>query len=86
MLLNLPERDLEKIETLVKGGEFATKTELIRFAIKQFLYNEERMKKFEKLAKELQKQGLKKERIEEEIEEAKEQTRKLIKKYPSKIV
>lgn len=80
MLLNLPEKDLERIETLVKKGEFATKTELIRFAIKQLLYSEERMKKFEKLTKGLQNQGLKKEHIEREIEEAKERTRKLIKK------
>jgi len=82
ILLNLPEKDLEKVETLVKIGEFTSKTEVIRFAVKQLLYSEERMKKFEELTKELQKQtkerGMTRKEIEREVEEAKEQTRKLI--------
>ena len=82
MLLNLPEKDLKKIETLVKTGEFATKTEFIRFAVKQLLYSQERIKTFDEMTTKLQKQTkdkkLTKKDIKREIKEAKEQTRRRI--------
>ncbi len=84
ILLNLPEKDLEKIESLVKAGEYATKSEVIRYAIKQLIYSEERMKVFNQMAKKLQDQSkarkLNRKDIEKETEEAKEETRKEISK------
>ena len=80
ILLNLPEKDLKKIDTLVKAGEYATKTELIRFAVKQLLYSQERIKTLEEIAAKLQQQTKTKKQVEKEIEEAKEETRKIISK------
>jgi len=80
LLLNLPENDLKKIDTLIKSGDYTTKSELIRFAIKQFLYSEERMKTFKEMTKKLQEQtrarGMTEKDIDKEVEWAKEQTRK----------
>jgi Arc/MetJ-type ribon-helix-helix transcriptional regulator len=80
LLLSLPKNDLKKIDALIKSGEYTTKSELIRFAIKQFLYSEERMKTFEEMTKKLQEQtrakGMTRKDIERDIEWAKEQTRK----------
>ena len=80
LLLNLPKNDLKKIDTLIKSGEYTTKSELIRFAIKQFLYSEERMKTFKEMTKKLQEQtkarGMTEKDIDKEVEWAKEQTRK----------
>lgn len=82
MLLNLPEKDLEKIETLIKAGEFTTKTEFIRFAVKQLLYSQDRMRNFEEVTRKLQKQtkrmGFARKDIGREIEKAKEKTRRMI--------
>jgi len=82
MLLNLPEKDLEKIETLVKMGEYSTKTEFIRFAIKQLLYSQDRMRNFEESTRKLQaqtkKMGLNRKYIGKEIEKAKKKTRRMI--------
>jgi Arc/MetJ-type ribon-helix-helix transcriptional regulator len=35
LLLNLPHKDCERIETLVEAGEYASNSEFIRFAIKR---------------------------------------------------
>lgn len=82
ILLNLPEKDLKKIETVVKAGEYTTKSEFIRFAVKQLLYNQERIKTFEELTAKLQRQikagKIARKDTEKEIEEAKEETRKII--------
>jgi len=43
LLLNLPDKDSERIEMLVEAGEYASKSEFIRFAIKRTLYGEERI-------------------------------------------
>jgi len=84
MLLNLPEKDLKKIESLVKVGEYATKTELIRFAVKQLLYSQERIKTLEETTAKLQRQTktrkMTRKDIEKEIEEAKKETRRTISK------
>lgn len=84
LLLNMPEKDFRRIESLVTAGEFATRTDAVRFAIKNLLYNEERMKRFEDATRKLQgqtkKMGLTKKDIIKEIEESKERTRKLLEK------
>jgi len=73
LLLNIPSKDFGKIENLVKTGEFTTRSDLIRFALKQFLYSKERMKEFNRITAKLQKQtkkmGLTKEDVLKEIEE-----------------
>ncbi len=84
ILLNLPENDLKKIDALITSGEFTTRTDFIRFSIKQMLYKEERMKQFEELARKLQNQtkkmGMRKKGVIREIREAKNRTRQLISK------
>src|SRR3989338_4826265 len=84
LLLNLPDKDLEKIELLVNSGEYTTKTELIRFAVKQFLYSQERMKTLEELTEKLQKQvrtnNIKIGDIKKEVNEVKKETKKMIEK------
>lgn len=84
LLLKLPEKDLKKIETLVKAGEYATKTELIRFAVKQLLYSQERIKTLEEMTAKLQKQTkarkMTRKDIKKEIEEAKDETRRIVSK------
>jgi len=76
LLVNMPEKDLERIETLVKSGEYATKSEFIRFAVKQLLYSEGRMGKLEASTSKLQKGTKSRKQVEREIEEAKARTRK----------
>ena len=80
LLLNLPENDLKKIEALIKSGEYMTKAELIRSAIKQFLYNPERMKTFKEMTKKLQEQtrarGMTRKDIERDLRWVEEQSRK----------
>ncbi|MEM5802975.1 MAG: ribbon-helix-helix domain-containing protein, partial [Candidatus Aenigmatarchaeota archaeon] len=68
ILLNLPEKDLKKIETLVKAGEYATKTEFIRFAVKQLLYSQERIRTLEEMTAKLQKQTKARKMTRKEIE------------------
>jgi len=80
MLLNLPEKDLKKIETLVKTGEYTTKSEFIRFAVKQFLYSPEKVRTLEEMTLKLQKQPKARKEIEREIEEVKKETRRVISK------
>ncbi|MBI2183590.1 MAG: ribbon-helix-helix protein, CopG family [Thaumarchaeota archaeon] len=80
MLLNLPEKDLKRIETLVKAGEYTTKSEFIRFAVKQLLYSQERVKTLEEMTSRLQRQTKSRKDVEREIEDAKEGTRRLISK------
>jgi len=78
LLLNLPEKDLARIETLIKAGEYTTKNEFVRFAVKQLLYSEERMARFEKAASRLQKQTKSKKQVREEVEEAKAEMRRIM--------
>jgi Arc/MetJ-type ribon-helix-helix transcriptional regulator len=73
-------KDLARIENLIKAGEYTTKNEFIRFAVKQLLYGEERMTKLEAVASELQRQTKGREQVKEEIEEAKAETRKILSK------
>jgi len=80
MLLNLPEKDLRRIETLVKAGEYATKSEFIRFAVKQLLYGQDRIRTLEEMTAKLQKQTKTRKDVDREIEEAKEETRRTISK------
>jgi len=78
LLLNMPEKDLERIETLVKAGEYATKSEFIRFAVKQLLYSDERMGRFREVASNLQRRTRSRKQIRREVEEAKAETRRAI--------
>lgn len=78
LLLNLPEKDLDRIENLIKNGEYTTKNEFIRFAVKQLLYSEERMEKLEAATSKLQKKTRSRKQVEAEIEEAKAETRKAL--------
>ena len=78
LLLNLPEKDSERIEMLVEAGEYATKSEFIRFAIKQALYSEERIGELKAITSKLQKQTKNRKRVEEEIAWAKAGTRKAV--------
>jgi Arc/MetJ-type ribon-helix-helix transcriptional regulator len=78
LLLNIPDKDLERIETLVNAGEYATKSEFIRFAVKQLLYSEQRIGKLEAGASMLQKRTRSRKQVEKEIEWAKADTRKTL--------
>jgi len=80
ILLNIPEKDMERIETLVKAGEYATKSEFMRFAVKQLLYGEERIGRLEAATSKVQKQTKDRKQIEVEIEEAKADTRRTLSK------
>jgi len=76
LLLNIPDKDSERIRLLVEAGEYASKSEFIRFAIKQALYSEERMGELKSITSKLQKKSRK--QVEEEIEWAKADTRKAV--------
>jgi len=78
LLLNLPDKDSQRIEMLVEAGEYATKSEFIRFAIKQMLYGEERLGRLEATTSKLQKQTKSRKQIDEEVEWAKAGTRKAV--------
>jgi len=78
LLLNVPEKDLERIEALVNAGEYATKSEFIRFAVKQLLYSEQRIGKLESATSRLQNQTKSRKQVEKEIEWAKAGTRKTL--------
>jgi Arc/MetJ-type ribon-helix-helix transcriptional regulator len=78
LLLNIPDKDMERIEILVNAGEYATKSEFIRFAVKQLLYSEQRVGKLEAATSKLQKQTKSRRQVEREIEWAKAGTRKAI--------
>ena len=79
MLLSLPERDRERIEALVRAGEYSSKSELIRFAIKEFLYGEERMGKLRTATSKLQARGRGRKQIERDVREAKAETARSLK-------
>ena len=76
LLVNMPEKDLERIETLVKAGEYATKSEFIRFAVKQLLYSGDRMRKQEAASSKHQKGTRNRKQVKVEIERVKAETRK----------
>ena len=76
LLVNMPKKDLERIETLVKSGEYATKSEFIRFAVKQLLYTGHRMRKLEAASLKLQKGTRNRKQVKVEIERVKAEARK----------
>jgi Arc/MetJ-type ribon-helix-helix transcriptional regulator len=78
LLLNLPDKDSERIEMLVEAGEYASKSEFIRFAIKQALYSDERMGELRSITSRLQKQTKSRKQVKEEVEWAKAGTRKAV--------
>jgi Arc/MetJ-type ribon-helix-helix transcriptional regulator len=80
LLLNIPDKDSERIEILVNAGEYASKSEFIRFAIKQALYSEQRMGELKSISSKLQKQTKSRKQVREEIEWAKAGTRKAVAK------
>jgi Arc/MetJ-type ribon-helix-helix transcriptional regulator len=80
LLLNIPDKDSERIEILVNAGEYASKSEFIRFAIKQALYSERRMGELKSISSKLQKQTKSRKQVREEIEWAKAGTRKAVAK------
>ncbi|MGH9918469.1 MAG: ribbon-helix-helix domain-containing protein [Nitrososphaerales archaeon] len=82
LLLNLPDKDLERIENLVKAGEYATKSEFIRFAVKQQLYSEDRVGRLEAATSKLQKQTRSRKQVEKETEDAKAETGRILSRRP----
>lgn len=78
MLLNLPDKDSERIEMLVEAGEYASKSEFIRSAIKQALYSDERIGELKAITSRLQKQTRSRKQVKDEIEWAKAGTRKAV--------
>lgn len=80
LLLNIPVKDLDVMDALVMAGEFTTRSDLIRFAIKRVLYSEERMKEFDRISAKLQKQtkrmGLSRKDVLKEVEDARRMSRK----------
>ncbi len=78
LLLNLPDKDSDRIAMLVEAREYATKSEFIRFAIKQALYNEQRIGELKAVTSNLQKQTKSRKQVEEEIKWAKAGTRKAV--------
>jgi Arc/MetJ-type ribon-helix-helix transcriptional regulator len=78
LLLNLPDKDSQRIEMLVEAGEYASKSEFIRFAIKQALYSDERMGELRSITSRLQKQTKSRKQVKEEVEWAKAGTRKAV--------
>jgi Arc/MetJ-type ribon-helix-helix transcriptional regulator len=80
LLLNIPDRDSERIRMLVEAGEYASKSEFIRFAIKQTLYSDERIGGLKAVSSRLQKQTKNRRQVEEEVEWAKAGTRRTVSK------
>ena len=63
---------------LVEAGEYASKSEFIRSAIKQALYSEERIGELKTITSKLQRQTKSRKQVKEEIEWAKAGTRKAV--------
>jgi Arc/MetJ-type ribon-helix-helix transcriptional regulator len=80
LLLNIPDKDSERIEILVQAGEYASKSEFIRFAIKQALYSDDRMDELKAISSKLQKQTKSRKQLKKEIEWARAGTRKTVAK------
>lgn len=83
-LVLLPRKDVDMIEQLIHEGRYITKSDFFRAAIKQLLYGEERMKRFEELTKELQetirKKGISKKTLGESLEKTEQETREKLRK------
>lgn len=83
-LVLLPKKDVDMIEQLIREGRYITKSDFFRVAIKQLLYGEERMKRFEELTKELQetvrKRGISKKTLDKSLQKTEEETREKMKK------
>ncbi len=83
-LVLLPKKDVDMIEQLIHEGRYITKSDFFRAAIKQLLYGEERMKRFEELTKELQetikRKGISKKSLDESLEKTEQETREKMKK------
>ena len=79
VLVILPRKDIEEMrESEIAEGRYVTKSDFFRLAVKRLLYSEERLKNFERLRVELQK-DLKKKRvskskISEDLDRAKKET------------
>ncbi|MBI2543051.1 MAG: hypothetical protein HYW24_02615 [Candidatus Aenigmarchaeota archaeon] len=78
-LVLLPKKDVDMIKQLIHEGRYITKSDFFRAAIKQLLYGEERMKRFEELTKELQetvrRKGISKKSLNESLEKTEQETR-----------
>ncbi len=63
----LPANDVRSIDAIVASGEYATRTEVVRVALKRLLYSEERLQRMEAaftlVEKRLRKLGLKPEQM-----------------------
>ena len=68
----LPSKDVEAIDGFVDAGAFATRTELIRAAVRRLLYSQERVERmevaFELVEKRLKKFGIKPEELLQDFE------------------
>ena len=96
ILLSIPANDAKAIAALVASGRYATKTEVVRTALKNLLYRsyeppkwddaemERRTKNFLNFAKEVQakikEKGYTRKDLDRFLEEAKEETRKEVRK------
>jgi Arc/MetJ-type ribon-helix-helix transcriptional regulator len=90
MLLSIPPRDVRAIDELVSSGRFATKSEVVRTALKEFLYEKpldegrRDIRKFEEFRKEVQakikEKGYIRKDLDRFLEEAKEETRKEVRR------
>lgn len=79
MLVFLPKKDIDVIEQLIQEGRYITKSDFFRIAVKQLLYGEERMRRFENLTKELQREmkreGVSKKTMGKSLKEIEQETR-----------
>lgn len=78
VLVILPKKDIEEIENEIAEGRYVTKSDFFRMAVKRLLYGEERIRNFERLRAELQrdlkKKKISKSKILKDLEEAKKET------------
>jgi Arc/MetJ-type ribon-helix-helix transcriptional regulator len=78
VLVILPKKDIEGIESEIAEGRYVTKSDCFRLAVKRLLYSDERISNFERLRAELQrdlkKKRISKSKIQEDLNEAKKET------------
>lgn len=83
-LVLLPKKDVDMIKQLIHEGRYITKSDFFRVAIKQLLYGEERMRRFEELTKELQetirRKGISRKSLDESLQKTEEETRQKMRK------
>ncbi len=89
MLVLLPKKDIDIIEQLIQEGRYITKSDFFRIAVKQLLYGEERMRRFEDLTKELQREmkreGVNKKEMDKSLKEVENETREKMRKLLAKV-